>query len=206
MITVTENAQRALRQHVEQTDGRAGLRLVIRGDIPGTYQPELILVEQDDASPQDSLVQCGNLVIFIGPESAPKALGLNIDVLHTVYGPRLNFDFPPPKWDNPVASRLQTLIDERINPGLLSHGGYVSLLGVQEGVAEIWMGGGCQGCALSAMTLSQGIEDVIKQDIPDIHTVIDRTDHAQGANPYHRPPDWEDKSKSARRRKRRKRK
>jgi hypothetical protein len=65
------------------------------------------------------------------------------------------------------------------------------------------MGGGCQGCALSAMTLSQGIETIIKQEIPEIHTVVDRTDHAEGENPYHRSPDWEDKSKSSRRRRRR---
>ena len=194
------------RQQVEGAGSFVGLRLVIQGDIPGAYQAELVLVGEDDARPDDTLVQCGNLVIFIGPESAPKARDLKIDVLQTVYGPRLKFDFPPQKWSDPAANRLQALIDERINPGLLGHGGYVSLLDVQDGVAEIWMGGGCQGCALSAMTLSQGIEAIIKQEVPEIHTVIDRTDHARGENPYHRPSGWEDKSRSARRRNRRKRK
>jgi Fe/S biogenesis protein NfuA len=222
MITITQNAQKQLCQYLDQAGSSAGLRLVISGDIPGAYQPELILMQEGEASPDDVLIQYGNLRVYIGPETAPKAQNLKIDTLRTVYGPRLKFEFPSPQWNDPIADRLQKLIDGRINPGLISHAGYVSLLGVKDGTAEIWMGGGCQGCGLSSQTLTEVIEVLIKQEIPEIHTVIDRTDHAMGADPYYqsasaknpsskehpvsRSPLTEDLSPSARRRARRKKK
>ena len=49
------------------------------------------------------------------------------------------------------------------------------------------MGGGCQGCGLAPVTLSQGIEVAIKDAVPEIVSVVDVTDHAGGANPYYQP-------------------
>ena len=47
------------------------------------------------------------------------------------------------------------------------------------------MGGGCQGCAVSAMTLRDGIERAIKEHIPEITEVVDATDHDAGENPFY---------------------
>jgi Fe/S biogenesis protein NfuA len=47
------------------------------------------------------------------------------------------------------------------------------------------MGGGCQGCAVSAMTLRDGIETAILANIPEITEVVDTTDHAAGENPFY---------------------
>jgi Fe/S biogenesis protein NfuA len=47
------------------------------------------------------------------------------------------------------------------------------------------MGGGCQGCGLAAVTLSQGIEVAILDAVPEIAEVVDVTDHASGTNPYY---------------------
>ena len=47
------------------------------------------------------------------------------------------------------------------------------------------MGGGCQGCAVSAMTLREGIAASITAAIPEITEVIDVTDHEAGENPYY---------------------
>ncbi len=213
MITVTETAREGLLQLMEQKGPFFGLRLVVTGEVPGAYMPELLFMRGGQASPADKLVEFDGLKFYIGPESADKAEGLKIDVIQTQTGPRLKFEFPPVEWDDPVAQRLQALIDQRINPSLMSHGGFVALLGVHEGVAEVLMGGGCQGCALSAMTLSQSIEAIIKREIPEIHTVIDCTNHARGTNPYYAtgqsdtgsPPDRSEySSRSARRRARRK--
>ena len=46
------------------------------------------------------------------------------------------------------------------------------------------MGGGCQGCAVSAITLREGIEAAIKSAVPEITEVVDTTDHEAGENPY----------------------
>lgn len=46
------------------------------------------------------------------------------------------------------------------------------------------LGGGCQGCGLASVTLSQGIESAIVAAVPGIHKVLDVTDHSSGENPY----------------------
>ncbi len=219
MLTITETAQRGLSDIVERSGPYIGLRLVVTGELPGAYQPELMFMRDGQQSTEDTLLEFDNLNIYIGPESTEKVKDLKIDVIDTQQGPRLQFQFPPVEWDDPVASRLQELIDQRINPALLSHGGFVALLSARNGVAEIMMGGGCQGCARSQQTLRQGIEAIIKQHIPEIHMVLDCTDHARGENPYYKQavesqaqeseaqrthPDDGDQSTSAKRRARRK--
>ncbi len=47
------------------------------------------------------------------------------------------------------------------------------------------MGGGCQGCAVSAMTLREGITKAIVTAIPEITEVVDLTDHEAGENPFY---------------------
>jgi Fe/S biogenesis protein NfuA len=46
------------------------------------------------------------------------------------------------------------------------------------------MGGGCQGCSMSAATLKSGVETTLRTEIPEITEILDTTDHASGANPY----------------------
>jgi Fe/S biogenesis protein NfuA len=55
---------------------------------------------------------------------------------------------------------------------------------VEEGAAYLRLSGGCQGCGMATVTLGQGIEVQIKENVPEIHQVIDVTDHASGQNPY----------------------
>ena len=59
------------------------------------------------------------------------------------------------------------------------------LKGVDDDKVYVLMGGGCQGCAVSAMTLREGIAASITAAIPEITEVIDVTDHDAGENPYY---------------------
>ncbi len=69
---------------------------------------------------------------------------------------------------------------------LAAHGGFASLVGVDEGNnVYVTMGGGCQGCAASKMTLTEGIQRQIKDMIPEVDQVIDATDHEAGENPFY---------------------
>jgi Fe-S cluster biogenesis protein NfuA len=67
------------------------------------------------------------------------------------------------------------------------HGGYITLLDVKDDVAYVALGGGCQGCGMANVTLKQGIEALIREAVPEIHQVVDTTDHAGGTNPYYQP-------------------
>lgn len=90
-----------------------------------------------------------------------------------------------PKLDSTEAQKIQTLIENEINPSLASHGGYVVLHSVENDTVYLEMGGGCQGCAMSYMTLKEGIESAIQSVVPSIKQVIDVTDHSQGDNPFY---------------------
>jgi len=92
-----------------------------------------------------------------------------------------------PMAEDEVKTKIQKILDEMINPAVASHGGYVELLDVKENVAYLKLGGGCQGCGMVNVTLKQGIEATLKEEIPQLAGVIDQTDHAGGANPYYQP-------------------
>lgn len=89
--------------------------------------------------------------------------------------------------EDEVKTRVQKILDEMINPAIASHGGYVELLDVKENIAYLRLGGGCQGCGMVNVTLKQGIEATLKEEIPQLAGVIDQTDHAGGSNPYYQP-------------------
>jgi Fe/S biogenesis protein NfuA len=72
-----------------------------------------------------------------------------------------------------------------VNPRIASHGGAVELVDVADDVIYVRMMGGCQGCAASAMTLRQGIERMVREEIPEVRDIVDLTDHDAGANPYY---------------------
>jgi len=89
--------------------------------------------------------------------------------------------------DRQVKEKVQKILDELINPAVAGHGGFVDLLDVKENVVYLKLGGGCQGCGMVNVTLKQGIETTLKDEIPQIAGVIDQTDHAGGTNPYYQP-------------------
>jgi Fe-S cluster biogenesis protein NfuA len=83
--------------------------------------------------------------------------------------------------------KIQYLIDHQINPGVAAHAGFVELVDVKDETVYIRLGGGCQGCGAADFTLRQGIESIIRREVPEIRRILDITDHAAGMNPYHRP-------------------
>src|SRR5262249_15074130 len=83
-----------------------------------------------------------------------------------------------------LPQRITQVLDEQINPAIAAHGGYAELVAVEDDVAYLRLSGGCQGCGLASVTLSQGIEVAIVESVPEITRVVDVTDHASGENPY----------------------
>jgi Fe/S biogenesis protein NfuA len=63
----------------------------------------------------------------------------------------------------------------------------VTLLGVEGVTAYVQLGGGCQGCGLADVTLKQGIEATILEEVEGVERVVDETDHDSGQNPYYQP-------------------
>jgi Fe/S biogenesis protein NfuA len=84
----------------------------------------------------------------------------------------------------PLAQRVREIVDHQVNPAIASHGGRAELVAVEEPIAYVRLHGGCQGCGMAAVTLHQGIEVAIRDNVPEIQQVVDVTDHASGENPY----------------------
>jgi Fe-S cluster biogenesis protein NfuA len=60
----------------------------------------------------------------------------------------------------------------KIRPALQADGGDVKLVGVDDGVVKVSLTGACAGCPMSTMTLKQGIERILKEEIPEIKEVV----------------------------------
>ena len=60
----------------------------------------------------------------------------------------------------------------KIRPALQADGGDVKLVGVDDGVVKVNLTGACAGCPMSTMTLKQGIERILKEEIPEVKEVV----------------------------------
>jgi len=163
------------------------------------FQPgyDLYLQPLDQAPPGAHVQDLGRIAVVIPAESVEALRGATLDrqgdlltgglVLHTPTPASPAMGAPPEVLAGPVAERVARVLDEQINPAIASHGGSAELVGVQEGVAYLRLGGGCVGCGMVAVTLTQGIESTIVQMVPEVQRIVDVTDHAAGTNPYYEP-------------------
>jgi Fe/S biogenesis protein NfuA len=162
----------------------AGLRIAITGRHDGAFVYDMQLVGPGEERQGDIVVDAlEGIPIHIPLASAPYLDNITLDADLPMGAVRVNN--PNPLWLDPVAERVQRLLDLEVNPSVASHGGHIDLLDVADGVAFIHMGGGCQGCGMAEVTLGQGVRAAILDAFPEIREVRDTTDHAQGANPYY---------------------
>lgn len=88
--------------------------------------------------------------------------------------------------DDEMSAAIETVISTDINPSLAAHGGFVTYVGHDEdGVAYMTMGGGCHGCSMSKMTMLEGVQTTLVEQVEGVTKVRDVTDHTTGANPFY---------------------
>ena len=88
--------------------------------------------------------------------------------------------------DDEMSAEIETVISTEVNPALAAHGGFVTYVGHDgEGTAFLTMGGGCHGCSMSRMTMLDGVQTMLVEQIEGLIKVQDITDHATGENPYY---------------------
>lgn len=86
--------------------------------------------------------------------------------------------------DDALYERVADLFERQVNPMVARHGGRVELIDVQDAVVMVRMAGGCQGCGMADVTLRQGIEAMLHEEVPEVKGIVDITDHTAGASPY----------------------
>lgn len=88
--------------------------------------------------------------------------------------------------DDEVAASIEAVISTEVNPALAAHGGFVTFVGHDgEGIVYLTMGGGCHGCSMSKMTMLDGVQTTLVEQVPGVVKVRDITDHSTGSNPYY---------------------
>ena len=70
-----------------------------------------------------------------------------------------------------MQDKVEEILD-KIRPALVRDGGNVELVGVDDGTVKVKLVGACAGCPMSTMTLKNGIERILKQEIPEVKEVV----------------------------------
>jgi Fe-S cluster biogenesis protein NfuA len=65
-----------------------------------------------------------------------------------------------------------TEVLNKVRPSLQADGGDVELVDVTDGIVKVKLTGHCAGCPMSQMTLRNGIERILKQEIPEVKQVV----------------------------------
>ncbi|HLA15580.1 MAG TPA: NifU family protein [Candidatus Limnocylindrales bacterium] len=165
----------------------ACLRVAIVGQSGSGFRYDLGLADPADPPTGHIVIDAGPVSLLVEEATLERLRGSTVDVDATVFGGAITVVNPNEGWSDPLATRVQMVLDQQVNPGVASHGGFVELLEVREATAYIALGGGCQGCGMADVTLRQGIEVAIKAAVPEIVAIVDTTDHASGTNPYYQP-------------------
>lgn len=197
-VTFTPAAQQQLLQVLGREGGIAttALRLSVKNPGAGAPQYDMALEQIASLEPGDTLIEAGGFKVVVARASLPEVDGATVDFVNDPLQPGFRVD--PPRLEvpagavgsgldgsDPLADQVRVLLEQHINPGIASHGGRAELVGIKDDVVYLALGGGCQGCAMASVTLKQGIEQVIRQALPQVRGVVDATDHAHGANPFY---------------------
>ena len=202
-VHLTSDARSKIAELIEAKGllGNGALRITVKG--MGMSGPEygMALVESGTRTEDDTQLDGGDFPVLVDSASLPYVRGARVDYYDNLLQKGFQIDPPPPQpvlpmagnvgpggtreWSDPLAQRVQQVIDSMINPGVASHGGHVDLLDVRDLKAYVRMGGGCQGCGMASVTLKQGVEKLVKQHVPEIIEIVDTTDHAGGNNPFY---------------------
>ena len=197
VLIVTEAARSAVIAIRDREDDAEslGLRVEVTGIAGVDYAYDLALDPLTEAAADDHLHTVDGLTVIVPDASVGRLRGATLDVpsmsgqgglvIRNPNRPNPLGDMDALELTGTLGDKVQQLLDARINPALASHGGYASLVEVRDNNAVVvTMGGGCQGCAMSAATLSEGIRRAITDALPEVTEVIDATDHTAGENPY----------------------
>ena len=97
-----------------------------------------------------------------------------------------NSKLPKVSDDSSLEEKINYVLWTEINPMLAAHGGEVSLIDVvDDNVAILKFGGGCQGCSAVDITLKAGVEKTLLEKVPELNGINDVTDHSDRTQAYY---------------------
>jgi Fe/S biogenesis protein NfuA len=205
VVTLTPEAHKIVREAIgqEPDPGTLALWLEVRGVQEGSFVYDLYFQAISDADEGDTRHVQDELEVIVPEASVDRLRGARLEwseegggglVLVNPNTPTVEEANPgvPPEVlaagiDGLLARRVVAVLEQAVNPSIASHGGRADLVALNEedGTAYLRLSGGCQGCAMSQMTLRQGIETTLLEEVPELTKVLDVTDHGSGDNPFY---------------------
>lgn len=191
MITITESAQTYLAELLKKQDCEGiGVRVFILD--AGTPKAETCIsfCRPGEQQESDELRSYADFNAYIEQRSIPYLKDAVVDYAKDAMGGQLtikapNSRLPQIQDDSPIEDRVNYVLYNEINPSLAAHGGVVTLEEIFDGtVAVLKFGGGCQGCGMVDLTLKEGVEKTLLEQIPQLTEVRDITDHSKRENAY----------------------
>jgi Fe/S biogenesis protein NfuA len=203
VVTLTDAARDVVTNAIAQEPDpeRLALWLEVRGVVDGAFVYDLYFQALSDAADDDAVFSDQDLPVVVPATSIDVLRGARLEWSEEGTGGLVlvNPNTPPQPAPSgvpdevlaagitgPLAVRAASVLESVVNPSIASHGGRADLVAMDEenNVAYLRLSGGCPGCAMSRMTLTQGIETALRDEMPELTGVIDVTDHDAGENPY----------------------
>ncbi len=194
IITITPEA---LEQLMELRDDEPdaeelGLRLAIASQPGEEFRYDLSFEEFLKAAFTDEVRTHEGLKVIIPADDVELLTGATLDFTATQGLVIRNPNKPAaPSVEgltqgDALSAEIETVISAEVNPALAAHGGFVTYVGHDgEGTAYLTMGGGCHGCSMSKMTMLDGVQTMLVEQIEAVERVRDLTDHSTGENPFY---------------------
>lgn len=191
-IEITDSAQEYLLGLLakQECEGIA-VRLFITD--PGTPKAETCIAYSRPGEEQgdDVILELKGFRAFLEKRSIPFLEDAKVDYAADRLGGQLSIRAPnsrTPKVgaDSSIEDRINYILHSEVNPGLAAHGGKVSLEDIDDGVAVLQFGGGCQGCGMVDVTLKEGVQRTLMEKVPGLKGVRDITDHTDRSAAFYK--------------------
>ena len=192
-MTITPSAETYLQDLLSsQDDDTCGIKIFV--SEPGTPRAETcIAYAKDDENLLEFLsIDEFEFNLFLEVKSLDFLKDAVVDYSPDKFGGTLTIKAPNAKLPQinenaSIEDKINYVLYSEVNPGLAAHGGEVSLIEViDEETAILQFGGGCQGCGMVDLTLKDGVEKTLLEQIDGLKSVKDVTDHSYRENAYYK--------------------
>ena len=192
MVNITESAQEYLIELLKKQNCEGiSVRIFILDAGSPKAETCISFCRPGEEKADDEVKQYEGFQTFIERHSIPFLEDAVVDFAKDSMGGQLTIKAPNSRLpkisdESSIEDRVNYVLYNEINPGLAAHGGNVTLEEIfEEDVAVLRFGGGCQGCGMVDVTLKDGGEKALLEQIPQLKEVRDVTDHSVKENAYY---------------------
>ena len=192
-INISESAETYLLELLDKQDEETtGIKVFV--SEAGTPHAETCIAyskKEDDLSEFETN-NSFKFILYLETKSLDFMKDAKVDYSPDKFGGSLTIKAPNAKVpqvsvNSTLEERVNYILYSEINPSLAAHGGEVSLIEiVKEETAVLQFGGGCQGCGMVDLTLKDGVEKTLLEQVTELKKVIDVTDHTYRDNAYYK--------------------